>query len=114
MQLKQYKWQAIIMLIMLSVYQIAMAANQDKEVHIETVTDVENVLKRVADMLFTLLLIVAVIFVILAGFKYLQAGGDPEKFKEANRMILYAVIALAIGFIAKGVPNIVRTIIEGK
>ena len=57
--------------------------------------------------LFTALLVVAIIFVIFAAFKYLTAAGDAEKVKSANHQILYAAIAVGVGIFAKVVPLIV-------
>jgi len=82
-----------------------------QEPQIETAEDVLRVLNKLIDWLFTILLILSIMFVIFAGYKYLFAKGDPEKFKEANRMILYAVIAIAVGMIARGVEFIVKQLL---
>lgn len=77
----------------------------------------EEGLKRTADgvfrLIFWLLTVVAIFFVLFAGYKYLTASGDPEKMKEANRQILYAVIALAVGMLAQGLPQLVRDLVTG-
>lgn len=56
--------------------------------------------------LFFILILVAVIFILLAGYKYVVAGGDAEKVKGANRQILFAAVAVVIAFVARVVPNI--------
>lgn len=61
--------------------------------------------------LFALLIIVAVIFVVVAAFKYLTAAGDPEKVKGANHQLIYAAIAIAVALIARAVPLIVGSFI---
>ena len=75
-----------------------------------TVTDIGGLLGKICDLaniLFTVLLVVAIIYIIVAAFKYLTAGGEAEKVTEANHDILYAAIAVAIGIFAKVVPVIV-------
>ena len=75
-----------------------------------TTTTIEALLTKVCvivNIMFTVLLIAAVIMVIFAAFKYLTAGGEAEKVTEANHDILYAAIAVAIGIFAKVVPVIV-------
>jgi uncharacterized membrane protein len=67
----------------------------------------------IINWLFYLLIIGAVIFVLVAAFKYLTAGGDPEKVKAAGSTLLYAVIAVVIALIAKGIPFIASSFIGG-
>lgn len=61
--------------------------------------------------LFYFLIILAVIFIIVAAFRYLFAAGDPEKVKAAGHALIYAAVAIAVGLIAKAVPGIVSTLL---
>jgi len=63
--------------------------------------------------LFALLIILAVIFVIVAAFKYLTAAGDPEKVKSANHQLIYAAVAIIVALVARAIPSIVSTLIGG-
>lgn len=45
---------------------------------------------------------IAVIMIIVGGFKFIFAQGDPEKVKGARQMIIYAFIGLAIILLAGG------------
>ena len=56
---------------------------------------------------FYFLLVIAVIFVIVAAFKYLTAAGDPEKVKSAGSTLLYAAIAIGVALLARAVPLVV-------
>jgi len=38
--------------------------------------------------------VVAVIFIILAGYKYLTSGGDPKKLEGAQKTLTFAIIGL--------------------
>src|SRR3989344_6347251 len=58
------------------------------------------------NFLFGLLIILAIIFALVAAFRYLTAAGDPEKVKGASGTLLYAAIAVVVALIAKGVPFI--------
>lgn len=53
------------------------------------------------------LIILAVIFILWAAFKYLTAGGEPEKVKQAGSILLYAAVAVAVALLAKAVPMVV-------
>jgi hypothetical protein len=80
-------------------------------VGITSLSAVGSSLCAITGWLFYFLIIVAVIFIIFAAFKYLTAGGEPEKVKSASHMLLYAAIAIVVGIIAKAVPGLVGTTI---
>ncbi|MDP3880804.1 MAG: hypothetical protein Q8Q32_01300 [bacterium] len=68
--------------------------------------------EKVANWLFTALLIVAVIMIIIAAFRYLFAGGDETKIKKANQGLLYAAVAIAVGLLAQAIVFIVASIVQ--
>jgi hypothetical protein len=53
--------------------------------------------------------IIAVVIIMLAGFQYMTAGGDPIKAEEARGKIMAAVIGLVIILAAYGITNFVLT-----
>jgi len=53
--------------------------------------------------------VVVVISVIIAGFKYMFSKGDDEKIKDATRGLLFALIGLVIVFLS---PTIVKFVID--
>ncbi len=75
--------------------------------NVTTVTGVFNIICALLGWLFILFIILAVVFVIVAAFKYLTAGGDAEKVGTANHMLIYAVVAVAVAVLARAIPVIV-------
>ena len=75
-------------------------------------TNVINVLENVVDWLFTVLLIFAAIFIVIAGFQFVTAQGDPEKVKKARDMILYAIIGIVVALLARGIIYFAETIVR--
>ena len=59
--------------------------------------------------LFYFLITISVLVLIWAAFTYLTAGGEDDKISKAKSMILYAVIALVIAFLARGIPTLIGT-----
>lgn len=51
--------------------------------------------------------LIAVIVIILSGYKMIFAGGDPKQLQTARNTLLYAVIGLLIIFLAAFIINIV-------
>lgn len=63
--------------------------------------------KSVAEVLNTLALAIlailgaaAVLFIVVAGFQFLTAGGDPEKVTAARDKVVYALVGIAVGALA--------------
>jgi FtsH-binding integral membrane protein len=70
--------------------------------------DLMATLENIADWLFYLLLGVAVVFIVIGGFYYVMAQGDPEKIQKAGQMILYALIGVIVASLAKGLVKLVQ------
>ena len=73
--------------------------------------DVLTVLDTVSNWLFAILLIVAAIFIIVAGYFFVTAAGDPDRTKKARDWVMYALIGVLVGFVAKGLVLLVETIV---
>jgi len=66
---------------------------------------------RASSWLFWILIMLSVIFVLVAAYKYLTSAGDPNKVSEASKTIVYAAVAIAIAFIAIGFPSLIADLI---
>jgi len=70
-----------------------------------------KVLDNIVDWLFSILLIIAVIWLIVAGYYFITAQGDPERIAKARNMVLYALIGVLIAFLARGLVLLVERIV---
>jgi hypothetical protein len=78
--------------------------------HDTGITDTHTIFQSICTILnyvFTGLIILAILFVLIAAFRYLTAGGDPEKVKSASKTLIYAAVAVAVGILAQAIPIIV-------
>ncbi|MDP1689194.1 MAG: hypothetical protein Q8L47_03630 [bacterium] len=71
-----------------------------------------NLLDIVVYWLFSIFLIVAVIFLLIAAFKYLMSGGDATKVGEATRAVIYAAVAIGVALLSASVTSLVKTFID--
>jgi ascorbate-specific PTS system EIIC-type component UlaA len=94
-----------LLVVLLLVFPVLVLAQ-------ETAPDVDifEALETLTNYLFTLALIVAVIFLIIFPFSMLTAQGDPDKVRTARNYILYALIGVAVAVAAKGLVALVQTI----
>lgn len=60
-----------------------------------------KVLKAVLDVLSWIIGVVAVIMVIISGFKYITSGGDSNAVSSAKNTLIYALIGLIIVALAQ-------------
>jgi hypothetical protein len=58
--------------------------------------DVRQTAARIINVALGFLGIIAVVIVLLGGFKYMIAGGNEEKTSEAKKLIVSGIIGLAI------------------
>lgn len=58
--------------------------------------DVRQTVARIINVALGFLGIIAVVIVLLGGFKYMIAGGNEEKTTEARKLIVSGIIGLAI------------------
>lgn len=61
-----------------------------------------ELLNAIIDFIFYLALGIAPIMIIVAGFFFITAQGEPEKIQTAKRIILWVLIGLIVVFCAKG------------
>jgi hypothetical protein len=60
-----------------------------------------EVIDRIKGMLQTLGFIVAIIFVILGGYKFMTAGGSAEAIETGKKHIMWALVGLVIILLAE-------------
>lgn len=77
-------------------------------------SDVIVILNRFVTWIFTVFLIIAVLFVIFAAFQYLVHGSDPQGVKKATHMLVYAAIAIAVALLSVGTQTLVKQLVTGQ
>lgn len=73
-------------------------------------SDVVTLVKTITNWLFTFLLLLAVMFFIIAGYKYLTSGGG-EEVGSAHKMVIYGAVAVAVGTLAQGIVYVVQKLV---
>ncbi len=78
-----------------------------------TTTSADTVISNVITFLFVLAAVLAVIFLIWGGIKYITASGDKTKVTAARQTIVGAIIGIVIAFSALFIINFVITFLFG-
>jgi hypothetical protein len=71
-----------------------------------------DTVNRITTYLVFALLLVAVFMIVLAGYTFVTAQGDPEKVGKARNYIIYAMIGVAVALLARAIISLVRLVIE--
>lgn len=67
----------------------------------------------VTNWVFAIFTVLTIIFVLLAAFQFVTAGGDAEKVGEARQKLIWAVVGIIIALASKGLVPVIRNIVGG-
>lgn len=74
----------------------------------------QELVERIARYLFEIGIPIAVIMILYAAFLYMTAGGSEEKISKAHKALTYAIVGLAILFLAWGITSLVKELLGGQ
>ncbi len=71
-----------------------------------------NTIYTASTWVMAILVTVSVLIGVYGGWQIATSGGDPAKVEKGRNWILYAIIGIIIGAIARGLPALVRLLIK--
>lgn len=89
-------------------------AEEEPEIRTLPAISFEKVFKRLGDILFYLLVLLAVVFVLLGAISIATSGGDPHKVETGKKMIILALVGILIGGVAFGTVNLIQAYLTRK
>lgn len=110
MEIKKYL-KVLTLLSFFALVSVAVVMPATANAQDETIPeDIEMVeaLDAIANWLWTILLLVAVIFIVLAGYTFVTAGGNSDQVNKARDQVLWAVVGVAVALISRGVIDFVK------
>jgi phosphoglycerol transferase MdoB-like AlkP superfamily enzyme len=78
---------------------------------LNTGDDVISLINTIGNWIFTILLALAAIFLIWAGFLYVTAAGSEDTLRKSRGMLVNALIGVAIALGAKGLVAVIGNIL---
>ncbi len=76
--------------------------------------DLTELIGTIQTWLFYLAIPIAVIMIVVSGIIMMASGGDPGKFGQAKKMLLWSVVGLAVILIGEGFLALIESIINLK
>ena len=71
----------------------------------------EEALSAIANFLFIISIPIAVIFIIIGGFQFATAAGNPEKINAGKKTITWAVIGIVVLLVAGSIAKLIENIL---
>lgn len=106
---------ALVLISLLAVPAISLGQEPPPEDIPEDVItsgqDLLDIFDNITNWIFVVLLAVATLFLIFAGFLFITAGGNPEQTTKARQMLINALIGVAIALGAKGLVAVVKSVL---
>lgn len=72
-------------------------------------SDLSSFVLQMINYVIAVSVVIVVISLLSAGFKFMLSGGDDKKISEASRSLLFSIIGLILVFLS---PNIVKFIVN--
>ena len=76
-----------------------------------SVEELEDILYRIGNLIFTILLVIAFIFLVIAGMNFITSSGDPTKTEKARTMLMYCLVGVAVALLARGAIALVQNLL---
>ncbi|HPW34502.1 MAG TPA: pilin [Candidatus Paceibacterota bacterium] len=67
-----------------------------------------DILANIVKWLYTIFFIVAVLFILIAAYNFMQGGSNPKAVETAKSQLKYAVIAIVVALVASGVSLMIE------
>jgi|SRR3989344_5226943 len=79
---------------------------------IKSIDDIILAITKLLTWVFTIFFLVAAIVIVLAAYNYLTAGGNEEKISTAKKQLTWAIVAIAIALVARGIEFVVKELVS--
>jgi len=70
-----------------------------------------NTIHRITDLIFLILMAIAVIMVLVGAIMFMTAAGSETQTKMARNILTYAVVGIIIALLARVIPAIVKMVV---
>lgn len=103
----------IFILLILSCLFFPLLASADT-IEIEPPTKYKTfgeLIEAIIDFIYKIALVLAPLFIVIAGFYFVTASGDPAKIKTGQDIIKYTLIGLLIILLATGLIAVIQSVL---
>ena len=99
---------AIGLLLLPAIVPVRAAVPTYGEEIITTPQGFIDLIKGITKWIFSIVMAIAILFIILAAWYFLTAAGNPEAIAKARQMLIYAIVGIAVALLAAGLPALIN------
>ena len=97
----------------------AATGDEDVSVDVEFINPItsntlDQGINNLIDFIFTIALVVCPIVIIIGGFMFVTAAGDPNRLETGKKIIFWALVGLAMAIMAKGFVILLKALLGVK
>ena len=74
-------------------------------------TQFEDIVDNLVDFVFNIVIVLAPLTTIVAGFLFVTAGGNLEQINRAKAMIVWSIVGFLIILLAKGIMSVIQSLL---
>ena len=78
---------------------------------INSITAILTLVNTLVNWFFTIVMAIAVLMLIIAGFTWMTSGGNEEKITTARKMLIWALVGIAIALLSRGLVTLIQTLV---
>ena len=94
--------------LLLPVMALAVSAGSPPD---NAINSIQSLINSIQSLMWMAFGGIAVIMFVIAGIKFLTAGGEPEKVQEARGAFMWGVIGIVVGIVAYSIVAVVRNFV---
>lgn len=98
--------------VLLFGFSLSVFAVTTVPTNVTSISAVITIINTLANWVFSILLALAVIMLLLAAFNWLTSGGSDDKVSSARKMLIWALVGIAVALAAKGLVMIITALIQ--
>ncbi len=73
--------------------------------------DIEIAFQKITGLVFDIAIAIAVFFIVVAGFYFVTAGGEPANIEKAKKIFLWTIVGLFVAVASKAIINWINDLV---
>ncbi len=78
---------------------------------LEKITEFKTIITNIIDSIFNVAIVLAPLMIIIAGFLFVTAGGNPEQTKRAKNIIIWTSVGFFVILLAMGIMGVIQSLL---
>lgn len=78
---------------------------------INSLTAILTLVNTLVNWFFTIVMAIAVLMLIIAGFTWMTSAGSEEKVTTARKMLIWSLVGIAIALLSKGLVTLIQALV---